>query len=183
MKLTHRGLLLVDVSNSITFNLIERLLGGGSRESSLMPNREFTEIEISLMERIFKYITSFIKESWSGFMNVNTVLKQIETNARLIQSISMDEIVIIVIMDVSIGSIKGTINFCIPCINLEAIIENMSQNKYQLRKTLDSSLEEKSRQQIQSNIKDANLEVHAVFGETTLSIKDVLIYKWGRYKI
>lgn len=173
------GLLLVDISNSITFNLIERLLGGGSRESSLMPNREFTEIETSLMERIFKYMTTFIKESWLGFMNVSTSLKQIETNARLIQSIPMDEIVIIIIMDVSIGTIKGTINFCIPCINLEALIDNMSQNKYQLRKSMDSALEEKAKEQIQTNIKDAGIELRAVFGETVLSVKDVLNLQVG----
>ena len=173
------GVLLLDISNSITFNLVERLLGGGSRENTLIPDREFTEIEISLMDRIFKNMTAFIKEAWSGVMTVNTVLKQIETNARLIQSIPMDEIVIIIIMDVSIGALKGTINFCIPCINIETVIDNMSSNKYPTKKTIDIALEEKAKEQLSSNIRSAHLEVHAIFGETVLNIKDVLNLQVG----
>ena len=94
-----QGLILVDISNSITYNLIERILGGGSRESSIIPDREFSEIEISVMERILKQIASFTRDAWSGYVQAEGSLKTIETNARLIQSIAMDELVVLVIME------------------------------------------------------------------------------------
>jgi len=173
------GFILVDISNSITYNLLERMLGGGSRESSIIPDREFTEIEISLMERILKQIAIFTKDAWSEMIAVEASLQGIETNARLIQSIAMDEIVVIVIMDVNIGSIKGTINFCIPCINIESLIDRFNQNRYFPKRALDSSQEEMIKDSLVSNIKAAPLEMCAVFGETVLSLNDILNLQIG----
>ena len=176
---SNEGLILVDFSNSITYNLIERILGGGSRESSIIPDREFSEIEITLMERILKQITVFMKEAWLSLVDGDVSLKQIETNARLIQSISMDEIVVIVIMDVSIGNIKGTINLCIPCISIEPLIDKMNQHKYISKRTLDSSQEEIIKDSLTTNIKAAPLQVSAIFGETVLTLKEILNLQIG----
>ncbi len=173
------GLILVDISNSITYNLIERMLGGGTRESSIIPEREFTEIEISLMERILKQIVVFTKDAWSEMILVDASLKGIETNARLIQSIAMDEIVVIIVMDVTIGNVKGTINFCIPCINIEQLIDGFNQNRYVSKRNLDSSQEEQIKDSLASNIKAAPLEMRAIFGETVLSLKDILNLQIG----
>lgn len=173
------GFLLVDIANSITYNLIERMLGGGDRESSFVPDREFTEIELSLMERIFRQIAVYVKDAWSDIVPVDASFKTIETNSRLIQSIAMDEIVVIVGMDVTIGNIKGTINFCIPCLNIEPLIDKMRQNKYTSKRLLDSSQEEIIKDSLTTNIKAAPLEMRAIFGETVLSLKDILNLQIG----
>lgn len=167
------GDILVDISNSVTYTLIERMLGGAERENNVIPQREFTEIEISLMERVFRQIGVFTKDAWSGLVEVNAALKQIETNSRLIQSISMDEIVVIVIMEVSIKNIKGTINFCIPCINIEPLVDKLGHSKYISKRTLDAIQEEIIIRALESSIKAAPLEVRAVLGETMLSLKEI----------
>jgi len=173
------GFIVVDISNSITYNLIERMLGGGTRESNLIPDREFTEIELSLMERIYKQMAIYVKDAWSDILPVEAALKNIETNSRLVQSIAMDEIVVIVGMDVTIGNIKGSINFCIPCLNIEPIIDKMRQNRYSSKRALDISQEEFIKDSLTTNIKAAPLEMHAIFGETVLSLKDILNLQIG----
>lgn len=173
------GLLLVDVSNSITYNLIERILGGGSRESSIMPDREFSEIELALMERVLKQIALYTKEAWSGLIQSEAVLKGIETNARLIQSIAMDDIVVIIVMDVCIGNVKGTINFCIPCMNIEPLINKLNQSRYSSKRALDGSQEELIKESLSSKVKAAPLEVTAILGETVLSLQEVVNLQVG----
>lgn len=173
------GNILVDISNSVTYGLIERMLGGGERENGLIPKREFTEIEISLMERVFKQITVFIKDAWAELVDAEAILKQIETNSRLIQSVAMDEIVVIVIMDVNIKNIKGTINFCIPCINIESLIDKINQNKYFSKRAIDTSQEELIKDSLESKIKEAPIEIHAIFGETVLPLKEILNLQIG----
>lgn len=165
------GSILVDMSNSIAFGLISRLLGGNGDTMTL--DREYTEIEISLISRIYKQIAIFMKEAWSGFIPAEAHLKQIETNARLIQSISMEQVVILVLMDVSIWSIKGTIAFCIPCINLESIIDQINKNQYRPSRQYDNKQEEMLRDEMLKHIKGSQLELSGLFGETTLTIQEI----------
>lgn len=173
------GYILADISNSITFNLLERMLGGGSRESNIIPEREFTEIENSLMERIFKQIAVFTKEAWSDIVEADVSLKGVETNARLVQSIPMDEIVVIILMEIMIGNVKGSINFCIPCLNIEKILNRSNKNKYLAKRNYDSNIEDQITNSIKTNIKAAPIEISAIFGETVLSLRDILNLQIG----
>lgn len=176
---TIEGSILVDISNSITYNLIERLLGGGARESSIIPDREFSEIEISLMQRIMQQISIYTKDAWSGLAKAEASLKSIETNSRLIQTIAMDEIVLIVIMEVNIGNIKGTINFCIPCMHIDPLINKINQSRYASKRAQDSAQEEIVKESLVSNVKESALEVCAVLGETVLSLQEIINLQVG----
>jgi len=173
------GIILVDISNSITYHLIERSLGAGNREDPLIPEREFSDIEIALMERILKQIAFFSKEAWSGLVKTDAQLKLIETNSRLIQSISMDEIVVIIVMDVTIGNVKGIINVCIPCISIEPIINKLNHNRYSSKRVIDSTQEELIKDSLTTGIKAAPLEVTAILGETVLSLREIINLQIG----
>ncbi len=170
------GLVLVDFSNSISFSLIERLLGGNGEGK--VPERDFTEIETTLMTKIFRQIAVYMQEAWSGVMGVEASLKQIETNARLVQSVPMEEVVVLIITEVTIGSVSGTINFCIPCINLESILEQLSQNKKNGKRAADSK-EDTNKETMLSNVKRTPLVGDAVFGGTMLTLKDVMNLQVG----
>lgn len=165
------GSILVDISNTVTLTLIDRLLGGTGNGYS--GKHEFTEIESALMSKVFRQIATFIKEAWATLMEVESEFQQIETNARLIQSMPMEEIVVIVMMDISIGEIKGTMGFSIPCINLEGIIEQLNKNKAVPKRQIDQSQDEFFRENMFNRIRNSALEVRGVLGETQLTIQDI----------
>lgn len=167
------GPVLADISNTITFALIERLLGGECEES-LTPEREFTEIEISLVEGIMHKIAAFNQEAWSHIPNISCALQQVETNARLSQSMAMDEVVAIIILDVQIKSVKGTISFCVPCINLGAVIDQISKNPYATRRDGNPEHEEALKQAMLKQIKESDIQVRGVFGSTVLTLQEIL---------
>lgn len=171
------GNVLVDFSNTISFTIIDRLLGGNGE--GIIPNREFTEIEITLMERIFRQIALFTKEAWPHNMNMDSAFEQIETNARLVQSISMDEVVAIIVLDVKMGAARGTINMCIPCINLESIIDQINQSQYHSKRSLDAAHEELIKGSMLSHVKGSPLEIEGVFGQTVLTLREVLNLQVG----
>jgi len=165
------GFVMVDISNSITFCLIDRLLGGSGNSPVL--DREFTEIEVSLMRRIFHQIALYIQEAWPASLNLKSELIQIETNARLFQSLPVEEIVIIVSLDVAIDETKGSLSFCIPCINLENIITQVNKNKMMQIRQSDSAYEEKARKAMHNHVQNSVLEVSGLFGSTRLSFQEV----------
>ena len=171
------GNILIDFSNNISFALIDRQLGGSGEGSAL--NREFSEIETALMERIFKQITLFTDESWSGLLNTKSEFKQVETNARLTQSMAMDEVVVIVLMDVKIGSAHGSINLCIPCINLETIIDESNRSRIQAKRSEDTEHENKIREALTLHVRGSPMELKGVFEQTVLTLREVVNLQVG----
>lgn len=169
--------ILMDISNSITFALIERLLGGAGNSISL--NREFTEIEIAVMDKIFNQITVFKKEAWSKILDIEPAMKQIETNSRLIQPLSPDEVVVIIVLDVCIKSVRGTINICIPCVNLETVLDRSDRNQYYLKRNIDTEHDRLIKESIITHINESQLEVRGIIGGTMLTLKEILNLQTG----
>lgn len=167
------GSVLIDFSNNITFALLERLLGG-ELENETIASREFTEIDISILERIMKRIANFMKDAWSGYLDVDASLQQLETNTRLIQALGMDEIVVIITMNVSIKSIKGDLTCCIPCINLETVLDRLTNTHSNAKRDIDNEQSAKIKKQIMNNINNSCIEVRGILGNAALTIDEVL---------
>lgn len=172
------GTVLVDISNPVSFAFIERLLGGAGNGVTVY-DREFTEIEIALMERVFKQIGVLTSEAWANHVEIEPNLQNIETNSRLIQSISMDEDVVIVVLDVSIKHIKGTICFCFPCMSLEPILDSINKSTYLMKRKIDSGQESVIKEAIANNIKNSEIEIRGIFGKTELTLKEILSLNTG----
>jgi len=172
------GTVLVDISNPVSFAFIERLLGGSGNGVTVY-EREFTEIEIALMERLLKQIGVFTSEAWANHIEIKPTLQNIETNARFIQSISMEEDVVIVVLDVSIKHIKGTISFCFPCISLEPILDSITKNTNLMKRKIDIDQEVIIKESIVNNIKNSEIEIRGIFGKTELTMKEILSLNTG----
>ena len=172
------GPVLLDLSNNITFSLLERLLGG-NLENNYASDKEFTEIDISLMERILRKSAVFIKDAWLIYLEAEASLQQIETNTRLIQVLGMDEIVVIITMNISIKSVVGTITCCIPCINLEPVLDKLSNFRNTTKRDVDNEQNTKTKDQIFSKINNSSIEVCGVLGNATLSINEILNLQTG----
>lgn len=164
------GTLLVDMSNSISFTLIERMLGG-NLVSTIIPEREFTEIEISLMERVFRRICMFIKESLSPLPDVQVDLRQIETNSRFIKSIRIEEVVEVVIYNVVIGPVKGTLTICIPYTCVDSLAFALEQQSE--KENTDVASDELKRNLL-NELSNSTVDVCAILGDATLPLKDIL---------
>ena len=53
---------IIQLSNAVTFTMIDRLLGGKGSYTDV--NRDFTEIEITIMTDIMKSFAGLLKEPW-----------------------------------------------------------------------------------------------------------------------
>lgn len=167
-----KNAMLLDVSNSLTFALIERMFGGSivDREP---PEREFTDIEVALMERIVRRITALFQEAWTFWPDVAIGVRQIETNTRFIKSVGMDDMVTTLVLSVSLGPVKGTITCCLPCMGLLPLLESAVAAQSGSADSEDAEASE-SRGALLSRLQDATAEVCGILGWTTMSMREVL---------
>ena len=163
---------IMQVSNPIVFSMMDRLMGGAGDFSD--QNRDYTEIEIGLFTNVLNKMSALLKEPWGTYIDINPVLTTIETNARVMQTISPDEVVILVVLEMEIKSVKNTMTFCIPAMNLESIMAKFGDRWSRGTKKLDPKKEKERRVSLLDAIKDSELKIDAVLCETKLDLYDVL---------
>ena len=163
---------IVQISNTITFTMIDRLLGGRGEYRDV--NRDFTEIEITIMNDVMNSLASLLYEPWASHIDLEPKLIGIETNSRVVQTIGHEDTVIIVALEVEINGSKSIISVCIPAINLDEIMSRFISRYNVSRRKLDSNREAERRDTIMSGISDTNLTITAVLGQINLDLYEVL---------
>lgn len=170
------GTILVDLSNSLTFMLVEKMLGGSS-ESKIIPEREFTEIEIALMERVFKRISFFLQEALTNAPNMSITLRQIETSTRFIKAIRIEEVVEVIVYNVTVGSVKGTITICIPYTYIDGLLLSADKNNQTMNNVNVAS--DDVRKAMLTELSGSMVDICGIIGTAKLSLKDVLNLQAG----
>lgn len=163
---------IVQVSNAITYTMIDRLLGGKGEYRDV--NRDFTEIEITIMNDVMASIASLLQEPWSMHIELNPKLIGIETNSRVVQTIGHEDTVIIVALEVEINGVKSIISVCIPAINLDEIMGKFIPRYTSSRRRTDANREAERRESIMEGISTTELDITAVLGEINLDLYEVL---------
>ena len=163
---------IVQVSNAITYTMIDRLLGGKGEYRDV--NRDFTEIEITIMNDVMGSFATLLQEPWSMHIELYPKLIGIETNSRVVQTIGHEDTVIIVVLEVEINGIKSIISVCIPAINLDEIMGKFIPRYSSSKRKTDASREQDRRDSIMMGISSTDLDITAILGEINLDLFEVL---------
>lgn len=118
------GNIIIEISVNLAFAMIDRMLGGDGLP--LEKTREFSEIELLVLERIMVVCTQLFREPWKNVVELEPILEVIETNAQFAQFLSPNEMMAIVTLNVEIGDITGLMNICLPHLTLESVIDKLN---------------------------------------------------------
>ncbi|MBK5244558.1 MAG: FliM/FliN family flagellar motor switch protein [Eubacteriaceae bacterium] len=170
-------LVLMDMSKEIGFCCIERLLGGRGR--SLESDREYTEIEIGVLDYFVRGMVNLMKNVWFDYLEITPRLLKIETNARTLQGISANENVVIIVMNITVNETQGKINICIPATTLDMLFKKrITQNKRNAKRG-DQQAEESRRKNIIDEIRKTELQVKGLLGEVEVLSQDIFDLEIG----
>ncbi|MDD3307867.1 MAG: FliM/FliN family flagellar motor switch protein [Acetobacterium sp.] len=164
-------LVIMDISKEVGFCSFDRLLGGSGKP--LKEDREFTEIEIGVMEYFYRGMINLMKNVWFDYLEIAPRLMKIETNSRILQGVGADENVVIIVMSIKVNETQGKINICIPATTLDMLFKKkMSQTKKNIKRG-DQQAEEKRRLNIINEIRKTELEIVGVLGDTEVISQDI----------
>ena len=164
------GNIIVEIAENVGYTIVDRMLGGAG--APLDKTREFSEIELLLIERIYNVCVNLLVEPWENVCELTPRLERIETNSQFAQIISPTEMIALITLNIKIGEVEGLINICLPYLTLEKVMDKLN-TKYWY-----SSLQEKDEQQyadtIEAMISRAPMPIKAVLGNSTISVNDFL---------
>lgn len=163
---------ILQLSNSLTFIMIDRLLGGrGEYKDS---DRDFTEIEVSIMESVIKSMAALLREPWAGYVEINPVLDLIETNSRVVSTVGYDDTMIICVLEVIVSDTKTLVTICMPALGLDEIMQKFTQRPTRVGKKPDANRDRERKELIFGGVSNTSLDVTAILGEVNLDMHDVI---------
>lgn len=163
--------MMVELSTSFGYLLIDRLMGGSGELYA--PERDYTEIELSLLNMVMQNITKYIEDVWSASYPIKTELQNVETNGRLIQAFSPQDVVVIITFDIDDEYYRGTANICMPTDDLEDLISSFTMKYTRGTKQQDEEKEKQKRQQILNSIKESEIMLEAHLDDCVMSLGDL----------
>ena len=168
------GNCIIEINPSIAFPMIDRLLGGLGE--SYEATRGLTDIELNLLDAILRIIMQRLKEGWAPITDMYPTVETKESSPNVVQIVSQNEIVIMVVMEIIIGNSSGMINLCYPVIYLEPILSRLANRDIMLGET---SAKKSRNKELNTLISRAEVFNEAIIGQAELSVGELLELKKG----
>lgn len=169
------GNIILDMAANLGFAMIDRMLGG--KGLPLERNRDFSEIERTIIEKLMIISIQLMREPWKNVLDVTPILERIETNPQFAQVIAPNEMIAIVTLNMKIGDVEGFVNVCLPYFTLESIMDKLN-TKYWFS-TMQDNAGEDYVMYIESLIKRVDVPVKVNMGQSAITITDFINLQVG----
>jgi flagellar motor switch protein FliM len=180
------GHMILDLTPSIIFPIVDRLLGGGKSAKYSIPSRPLTEIELRLIERIIERAIEGLEKTWASVCELKLRVTQVESNPQLVQIVPPNEVIVLISFEITMGELRGIMNLCIPFNTIEPLMGNLSSDTWSAysKRTVDPRQKlnlqtgvGKGKVKMVVGLADTRLTAQEIMG---LSVGDVIMTEKGR---
>ena len=163
--------MMFHITQNLVVNIVDRMLGGEGDDQDVDAGYTYTEIELALYQNLMQHFSAMFRDAWRNYIPIEVNSTRIFESPSLFQDISLDETVVIVMLEMSFQNITGYINFCIPgnlLMNIFSLIDKRrsSENIY------DNYIPE-SKEIIMNKLRESALDVRVELGTAKLSFRDI----------
>ncbi len=162
------GNIIIDLATNLGYAMIDRMLGGAG--TPLDKNRDFSEIEMSILQKILVMFTQLLRDPWRNVVDISPILTRVETNPQFAQIIAPGEMIAIVTLNLKIGDVEGFVNVCLPFITLEDVMDKLN-TKYWFS-TMQENRDENYQDYIESMLRRVDIPIKAVLGKSVITVAD-----------
>ncbi len=169
------GTIIIDMATNLAYAMLDRMLGGMG--VPLEKSREFSEIELSIIQKILVMLTQLFREPWKNVVEVSPVLNRVETNPQFAQIIAPNDMIAIVTLSLKIGDVEGFVNICLPFFTLEDVMDRLN-TKFWFA-SMQEKHDENYEDYIEAMIRKVDVPIKAVLGRSKISVGDFMNLQVG----
>ena len=169
------GTAVLESNLQFVFPMIDLLCGGTGQIPSNL--RELTEIEQTVMQRVYYKVLDNLKYAWEDFYELEPTIDTLETNPQYNQALSSNETVALITFSTNIGDSQGFINMCYPFISLESAMPHLSAQHW--FKNVSSKEQGEEKGHLTSRLKEVEVTLSAVLGEAVISVDEFVELQVG----
>jgi flagellar motor switch protein FliM len=164
------GNIVVEVNSDIVSEVIDRLLGGTGM--LLDRSRQLGEVELGLLRYFAGAITQSLEEMWSAVAPIRSEVKDLGTDAALIQIAGPTDVVVTAFFEVNIGNHMGAMSICIPYTVIEPLASKLSARVW-FSSGREGPQDDRERKRMEALIAAAPLELVVRLGGLDLPARSV----------
>jgi len=173
-----RGTIIMELSAHIGFAMIDRILGGPGM--SIKKIRDFSEIEVILLERLVNHTLGFLVEPWKNVVEITPRLEHIETNSQFAQVIAPNETTALVTLEIRVGGLQGFLNFVIPHLVIEAYMDRLNTRLWFMQNLHDDDVEDYAGN-LEEKLERTIMPIRAIIGKTRITVGEFASLRVGDF--
>lgn len=173
--LVGNGALFVDQNTTAVF--IDCLFGGGGRASREIASREYTPIEVRVVEKVSLLILECYQKFWADVHPVEFSYQKTETEKQFVSICWPDDPVIMLSINIKINQTGGEVLVCMPFAAFEPIMPLLSKATDDEKASVDRNWLRLLSAQVQS----AEVELNANLGTATIPLRQILEMQPGDF--
>jgi flagellar motor switch protein FliM len=166
------GHMILDLTPSIIFPIVDRLLGGGKSPKHTVPSRPLTEIELRLVQRIIERAMEGLEKSWASVCQLKLKVTQVESNPQLVQIVPPNEVIVLISFEITMGETRGIMNLCIPFNTIEPLIGNLSSDTWTAY--TKRAVEPRQKLNLQTGVGKASVQMVVGLADTRLTAGEIM---------
>jgi flagellar motor switch protein FliM len=167
---TLRGSGMIVFESKLVYALVDAYFGGSDRPYTKSEGKEFTRIELSVINRVINLALHDLDEAWKPVHPVDVQFVRVEVNPQFVGLVPPSDIIISTTFEVELEHASGTIAVVVPYATLEPIKEKLSAG-YQPDGDRFSKIWTK---QVKQHLSTTHLNCKVLLGETTLNVGDLV---------
>jgi len=165
-----RGPALLVFESKLAYALVDSYFGGTDRPYTKIEGKEFTRIELSIMEKVMDLALTDLEEAWTPVHKTDISYVRTEVNPQFVGVVPPSDIIISTTFEIELENASGTIALVIPYSTLEPIKNKLNQSF----QTESERGDKVWTAMMEEHIRHANANVIVNLGETTITVGDLV---------
>jgi flagellar motor switch protein FliM len=153
----------------LVFSVVDNYFGGTGRFHTKIEGRDFTPTELRVIQLLLQIVFEDQRLAWKPVLDLNFEYLNSEVNPQFANIVSPSEVVVVTTFSVDLENGGGNMHICMPYSMLEPIRDLLDAGVQSDQGEKDERWELAMREEI----KNASVELNAILGHTTLSLREL----------
>ena len=170
-----RGHGLMVVESKLVFAVVDTFFGGSGTKETKITGRDFSAIEIRMTKTVVLGALRDLEKAWRPVHAVTTNFVRSEVNPQFAAIVPPSDIVLVILFEIEMESISGTLTICLPYAAIEPIIPKL---KAQFQSE-EMEVDQVWVRRLRTELLTTQVELVAELGTTTITPQDLMKFKVG----
>lgn len=170
-----RGHGLMVVESKLVFAVVDTFFGGTGTSEAKITGRDFSAIEIRMTKNVVLSALEDLEKAWKPVHSVSTNYVRSEVNPQFAAIVPPTDIVLVMLFDIELETISGSITICIPYAAIEPVIPKL---KAQFQSE-EMEVDQVWVRQLRTELITTEVEMVAELGTAQITPRELLRFKEG----
>jgi flagellar motor switch protein FliM len=170
-----RGHGLMVVESKLVFSVVDTFFGGSGTKDLKITGRDFSSIEIRMTKSVVMSALEDLEKAWRPVHTVTTNFVRSEVNPQFAAIVPPSDIVLVILFEIEMESISGTLTICLPYAAIEPIIPKL---KAQFQSE-EMEVDQVWVRRLRAELLTTEIELVTELGTSTITPQELMKFKVG----